>query len=299
MSEPAVAETTTLTDIPTRVLVLGMAHQDGTIHGEELYPVAEACGQTTEQVRSCLRRLVAEGLFTRSGEGREAVFLPTAAGRSALDTYVERTKLAYAQDAAGRGWDRRWRLVAFAIPEHQRAARDGFRDRLRLLGGAALQNGLYVSPHPWDQHVTEAAEHLGVADHVITGTTDDLVVGGERDPRALAQKLWPLEEVAFRYEEFLAEYGRMPHVLSEMRQRRERLPETNFLPGALSMGVAFQRCFDQDPLLPPELLPRPWPGRTAREVVAESHRLALLAREQHTHPALFRYYAEVAAAVHT
>jgi hypothetical protein len=46
----AVVGTTTV-PIPTRVLVLGMAHEDGTIRAEELYPVAEACGQTPEQVR--------------------------------------------------------------------------------------------------------------------------------------------------------------------------------------------------------------------------------------------------------
>mgnify|MGYP000414884722 CR=1 FL=1 len=129
-------------EIPTRVLVLGMAHHAGTIHASELYAVAEACGQTTDQVRSCLRRLVAEDLFTRVGEGRDAVFHASAQGMRALGASLERTRLAYAQDAAGRGWDRKWRLIAFAIPETRRAARDAFRDHLLELGGAAIQNGL-------------------------------------------------------------------------------------------------------------------------------------------------------------
>ena len=63
--------------IPTRVLVLGMAHEDGTIVAEEVLPVAEACRQTPEQVRSCLRRLVREGLFTREGRGRTAQYRAT------------------------------------------------------------------------------------------------------------------------------------------------------------------------------------------------------------------------------
>ncbi|MGZ4717942.1 MAG: hypothetical protein ACXWCB_14740, partial [Acidimicrobiales bacterium] len=53
---------TTEVEIPTRVLVLGMAHHDGTIVADELYPVADACRLTGDQIRSCLRRLVAEGL---------------------------------------------------------------------------------------------------------------------------------------------------------------------------------------------------------------------------------------------
>ena len=47
--------------IPTRLLVLGMAHEDGTILASEVYPVAEACQQSPDQVRSCFRRLEARG----------------------------------------------------------------------------------------------------------------------------------------------------------------------------------------------------------------------------------------------
>ena len=70
--------------IPTRLLVLGMAHRDGTILGSELYSVIETCGVSVDQLRSQLRRLVTEGLFTREGEGRDAVFRATARGRATL-----------------------------------------------------------------------------------------------------------------------------------------------------------------------------------------------------------------------
>src|SRR5512141_2790316 len=83
-------------EIPTRVLVLGMAHHNGTIVASELYLVAQACGQTADQVRSCLRRIVAEGLFTRTGEGRGAEFHATEAGMRSLGATLERTRLAYA-----------------------------------------------------------------------------------------------------------------------------------------------------------------------------------------------------------
>ncbi|MDQ1375061.1 MAG: phenylacetic acid degradation operon negative regulatory protein, partial [Actinomycetota bacterium] len=109
---------------------MGMAHEDGTILASELYPVAEACGQTPDQIRSCLRRLVTEGLFEREGSGRDAVYRPGQQGLAGLGAYVERTRLAYSQDAAGRGWDGHWHLVAFAVPETRRAGRDALRDHL-------------------------------------------------------------------------------------------------------------------------------------------------------------------------
>ena len=280
-------------EIPTRVLVLGMAHHDGTIVADELYPVADACGLTGDQVRSCLRRLVAEELFTRSGDGRDAVYRATEAGMRALGATMERTRLAYAQDAAGRGWDRRWHLVAFAIPEAKRAARDAFRDQLLDLGGAPIQNGLYVSPHRWEKDVVAEAGRLGVADNVTMAGTDDLEIGGERDPRAIALRLWPIEDVACRYQDFVDTYERVPESLERMRREKRRLAEADFLPGSLIIGIKYQKCFHNDPLLPPELLPRPWPGRHARDLLARSRRLGILLREEHNKPALFAPFDDV------
>jgi len=279
--------------MPTRVLVLGMAHEDGTVLASELMPVAEACGQTADQVRSCLRRLVKEGLFTRDGTGRNARFLATERGMAALGSNMERHRLAYVQDHAGRGWDRHWRLVAFAVPEQRRAARDAFRDRLLSLGGAAIANGLYVSPHRWDKDVSGEADRLGLADAVTQASTDDLNVGGVSDPRELARRLWPIDEIAIRYEQFVEAYNGVPRALERMRVRHERLADAVFLPGALGVTVEFASVFADDPLLPPELLPRPWPGRAARELLVQSRRLALRLREQHNRPALFRSFDDL------
>jgi phenylacetic acid degradation operon negative regulatory protein len=280
----------TTVSIPTRVLVLGMTHEDGTIRSRELYPVAEACGQSPEQVRSCLRRLVSEGLYTRAGTGRDAVYTATDAGATELGSRLQRIRLAYAQDAAGRGWDRRWRLAAFAVPEARRAARDGLRDRLLVLGAAAIQGGLYVAPHPWDDDVRQEAKRLGLEEHLTLASTDELEVGGVRDPRKLATALWPLERVAARYERFIAAHEDVPAQLEERRRRRGRLPDTEFLPFALSIAVAYNACSASDPYLPPELLPRPWPGRLAREIVVRSRRLALQLREDASRPALFGFF---------
>jgi len=288
VAETAVVDTTSV--IPTRVLVLGMAHEDGTILGEDLYPVAEACGLSPEQVRSCIRRLVQEGLFIRQGTGRTTELSATPAGMAALGETIERTRLAYGQDAAGRGWDGRWRLVAFAVPEHQRAARDALRDRLLELGGANIQGGLYVSPHQWHKDVWGEAQRLGISEAITLATTDELEIGGERDPRRIAAQLWPLEELAAGYEAFAARYAQIPSRLTAMRDHKQRLPDAAFLPAALRMVVAFQEWFGDDPLLPPELVPRPWPGRTARDLLIRSRRLALAIRQTQGRPALFRWF---------
>lgn len=285
------------------MLVLGLARHDGSILAADAFPVADACGRSPEQVRSCLRRLVAEGLFTRDGQGKRAVYRATEDGLAALGAIAARARLAHTQDVAvagpsGRGsgrhvWDRRWHLAAFAIPEAQRGARDALRDHLGRLGGAAIHNGLYASPHHWEKDVSGEAERLGVSEHVAMAVTDDLAVGGVSEPTALATRLWPIERLAARYQAFVDRWEHVAADLASMRRRHETLPDSAFLPGALAMGLAYQACFDDDPLLPPELLPHPWPGGAARDLLVRSRRLALEIRAEHNRPALFRSFDDL------
>jgi phenylacetic acid degradation operon negative regulatory protein len=284
-------------DLPTRILVLGMAHHDGTIRAAEVFPVAEACARSPEQVRSCLRRLVAEGLFTREGVGQAAEYRATEAGLAALGATTERARLAHAQDRPGRSWDGSWHLAAFAVPEARRPARDALRDHLGDLGGAAVHNGLYVSPHAWEKDVAAHAARLGVEGHLTLAATRELSVGGLAEPAALARRLWPLDDLAGRYRGFLDRWAQVPDGLDAMRRAHVQLPDWAFLPGALAMGLAYKTCFDADPLLPPELLPRPWPGSEARDLLVRSRRLALEIRAEQHRPALFRAFDDLIGAL--
>jgi phenylacetic acid degradation operon negative regulatory protein len=283
----------TAVEIPTRVLVFGMARADGSIASAELYDVAAACGHSDEQVRSCLRRLVAEGLLGREGTGRTAVLRTTPLGDELRLGSLQRHELAYRQDRAGQGWDGRWHLAAFAIPERRRSARDRLRDLLLDAGGAAVNNGLYVSPHPWEAEVLAMAEALDVVDHLTLASSDDLKIGEVRNARELARTLWPVEELATSYERFVKDHEHIVGVLDRLRERHDRIADRDFLPGALAMVIAFQQVFLRDPLLPPELLPRPWPGRAARDLLVTCRRSALRLRAEHERPALFAAFDQL------
>ena len=111
----------------------------------------------------------------------------------------------------------------------------------------------------------------------------------------IASELWNLNEVAALYEGFTASYREVPERLQEMRDRGEKLSEHDFLPGALHIAIRFNACFEHDPLLPPELLPRPWPGREARELLAKCRRLGVLSRSEKSGPALFRVFDDAIA----
>ncbi len=156
-----------------------------------------------------------------------------------------------------------------------------------------MHNGLYVSPHPWDKDVLATAERLEVVEHVTLAVTDELTVGGETEPVALAAQLWPLADLAGRYQAFLDRWSGVLERLGAMQRQHQQLPDSAFLPGALAMGLAYQACFEADPLLPAELLPQPWPGRAARDLLVSSRRLALRIRAEGGRPALFATFHDL------
>ncbi|WP_406279066.1 PaaX family transcriptional regulator C-terminal domain-containing protein [Embleya sp. NBC_00896] len=276
-------------EIPTRTLVHALVRPDGSVDTGELYTVAGVLGMTDQQVRLCVKRLVAEGRFTHEGRGRKAVLNATDATRRTLEPNVEFVRFAYRQDRGLEPWDGAWRLVAFAIPESARAARDALRDAILRLGGAPLHGGLYVSANEWADLIDAEARRLDVSAAVSLLTSRDLRIGGLEEPSALAARLWPLEEIAERY-----------HRLIEVaRPRLERLESTDafddveLLTLGVELAVEFGRAMEPDPLLPPELLPTPWPGAAARDLLARSWS-ALAARDRaETTRSLYRMYEDV------
>ncbi|MCM2392541.1 transcriptional regulator [Streptomyces sp. CWNU-1] len=279
-------------EIPTRLLVHALVRDDGTVAMGELYAVAAALTMTDQQVRLCVKRLVAEGRFTQHGRGRQGTLHATADVTGSIAPEVDYVRYAYRQDRGLAPWDGTWHLFAFVVPETNRAARDALRDSLLQLGAAAVQGGLYVSANPIHQQVEAQAQHLGIQAALTTLTSSDLKIGDLSEPTRLAAALWPLNELAARYQQLatLAE--------SHLGRLAQGVPidETDQLTMAVELAAAFSQAMKPDPLLPPELLSQPWPGAEARRLAAECWS-ALLDRSPggSRHPRLFQLYTDTVA----
>ncbi|WP_432137893.1 MULTISPECIES: PaaX family transcriptional regulator C-terminal domain-containing protein [unclassified Streptomyces] len=256
------------TEIPTRLLVHALVREDGTVDAEQLYTVARLMGMTDQQVRLCVRRLVGEGRFTQEGRGRKATLRAVADVSGSLAPDAAYVRHAYRQDAGLAPWPGTWHLFAFAVPEPRRAARDALREHLLHLGAAAVQSGLYVTANPVAELVRAHAARLGVLDTLTCLTTTDLRIGDTTEPRALAAALWPLDEIAARH----------THLAAFAEARLDRLtrgPEPSDaerLTTTVELAARFTSAMAPDPLLPPELLPQPWPGSRARRLTADCWR---------------------------
>lgn len=277
-------------EVPTRMLVHALIREDGTVGADELYAVAGSLGMSDQQVRLCVKRLVAEGRFTHEGRGRKALLHATEETAHALAAHPEFLRHAFRQDAGLAPWDGVWHLAAFAVPESARTARDALRETLVHLGGAPLQGGLYVCANAWEPHVEDAAHRVGAHGVLTLLTTTDLRRGDVREPAELARDLWPLEETADRYHRL----GRVARTRLDRLTGPAELSPAALLTIAVELAAELTRAMTPDPLLPPELLPQPWPGAEARELVARCW-AALHERDPgEAGPTLFRAYTDIA-----
>ncbi len=270
-------------DLGSRAFVTGMMHPDGTIVADDLYLVGERLGFSTHQIRLVLSRLVDEGTFTQEGRGRKAVLRTTDRHAAFVEPELEWLRLAYLQDAGDAPWDGRWTLVTFSLDEERRSARNTLRELLHTMAAAPLAAGVYVHANDITTEVLATAAGLGATDGLTTARTDSLTIGGRTRPAEIAAHLWPLDELAEGYRDFVATYT--PHL-----RRRIAADPVDELAKGFEIVAAFRACSDADPLLPPELLPGRWPGAAARDVLRRfSSRLAS-ARAAADVPVLFSRY---------
>lgn len=281
-------------EIPTRMLVHALIREDGTVSADELYTVAATLGMSDQQVRLCVKRIVAENRFTHEGRGRKAVLHATEDTAQALAPNADFLRHAFRQDAGLAPWDGVWHLAAFAVPESARTTRDALRETLVRLGGAPLQGGLYVCANAWEPYVEDAAHRLGAHSALTLLSTTDLRRGDAQEPAELARRLWPLQEIADRYHRLgRIARPRLDRLTGPAGLSLSELSSSELLTIAVELAAELTRAMEPDPLLPPQLLPQPWPGTQARELIAR----CWAALPEHDHdearPTLFRLYADI------
>ncbi|MCX2967282.1 MULTISPECIES: PaaX family transcriptional regulator C-terminal domain-containing protein [Streptomyces] len=278
--------------VPTRTLVHALVREDGTVDTGELYDTAAALAMTDQQVRLCVKRLVAEGRFTHQGRGRRGLLTAARDAAGWHTPEVEFVRHAYRQDAGEAPWDGGWHLFAFAVPESARQARDRLRQSLLYLGAAGLHGGLYVSANAIADRVRAHARAHGAEGTLTHCTTRDLRVADVDAPRELAARLWPLDAVAARYDRLAA----LAQAHLDRLAGAAALSPATLAARALEVATAFTEAMEPDPLLPPELLPRPWAGAHARQLAAACWAALLAHPAAHPGPRglprLFRLYAD-------
>jgi phenylacetic acid degradation operon negative regulatory protein len=192
-------------------------------------------------VRTAMSRLVAEGLFERKKIGRNTFYALSASGEEA---FAEAARKIYG--AAPEHWDGRFDLVLLEGSASERAD-----------ARAQWQSQAYAALTP-DLMIGIAGHRPRNALHLSASATEPATA------RALAQRAWPLDELAGRYLHFNAMFAPTGAAL-----RAEGPPnDLDCLVVRILLIHEYRRIVLRDPVLPNPLLPEDWPGRKARGLCA-------------------------------
>ncbi|MGH3847426.1 MAG: PaaX family transcriptional regulator, partial [Pseudonocardiaceae bacterium] len=157
-----------------------------------------AFGVSEANARAALSRLARKDLLVATRQGRRTAY---ALSEHGLQTLREGTDRIFGFGAGDHGWDGRWTLVTFSVPEESRSLRGALRTRLRWRGFAALMDAVWIAP----------GDHRDAAGGLVSelGVRTSTIVYGEVWGQSSTEvaRAWRLDEVGERYRGFLAEFG--------------------------------------------------------------------------------------------
>ncbi|GAB2572642.1 hypothetical protein Aab01nite_81810 [Paractinoplanes abujensis] len=230
--------------------------------------LAEA-GVSAAGARTAISRLARRGVLQVRRQGRRSAYRLTPEAADFLA--VGGSWIASAATGA-EPWDEHWTLIAFSLPQTQRAQRQELRNRLRWLGYAPLYDGLWISPHDLPEEargqfalIAPGAITVFRARHVELGT------GPHRNP----VQAWDIAAIAREYENFLERWRDVP-----ARIAAEQPAGAEAVRFRTEVMDTYRRLPVLDPRLPLHLLPAGWPRQPARDLfVAVYDGLAVTAQE--------------------
>jgi len=156
--------------------------------------------------------------------------------------------------ARQEGWDGKWRVVFFDIPEAQRKTRDDLRSELKKLGFGLWQRSAWITPFDIAKELNSYLREQNLS------TVVQIVVGerfGELSDQDFAAKVWPLKEINEKYEHLLN--------IWEKEVGKESIAEER-LEAAATLHRRYLDVLAVDPQLPSELLPGGWVGDDAKKL---------------------------------
>jgi phenylacetic acid degradation operon negative regulatory protein len=247
-----------------------------TLYGDYAYPrgrdvrlgglveIGLALGISEVATRSAVARLAREGWLTAKREGIRSRYGLTASGRRLID---EGTRRIYAGRASG--WNGKWCILTYSIPEEQRALRDRIRKRLAWLGFGAMGPGAYVNPRDAAEGARALLIEHGVAGfaRVFSATLD-----GPGDDADLVAACWDVRAIGEKHAAFYDHYKPL-HRRDVERRRRRTLSDVDCFATRFALTHDFRRFPFIDPGLPDRLVPAGWPGKRAERLFQEHHAL--------------------------
>ncbi|HZH51196.1 MAG TPA: PaaX family transcriptional regulator C-terminal domain-containing protein [Microvirga sp.] len=226
----------------------------GVLSLSSLHEIMRAFRISDTLVRTALSRLVTDGWFERWKVGRNSYYQLTAMGREAFAQATQRIYADPPQDWCG----------AFDL-----LLLENTQDRSVLRAG--LSEAGYGTLGP-DLLIAAGAPTSGGGPFLrLSAAPADLSTA-----QRLVERAWPLEEIEGRYQRFVATYSGTLDALG----KGVAFGDLDALLVRILLIHDYRRAVLKDPLLPPQLLPKPWTGTAARELCGKIYKTLMPAAER-------------------
>ena len=226
----------------------------GVLSLTSLHEIMRAFRISDTLVRTALSRLVSEGWFERWKVGRNSYYRLTPRGHEA---FAEATQRIYADPP--QDWQGSFDLLLLENAQD----RSALRAELSAAGYGALGSDLLLA----------AAASAGQTGPFLrlAATPADLPTA-----RKLVERAWPLAAIESRYRRFIDTYSGTLGAL----ERGAGFTNLDALLVRILLIHDYRRAVLKDPLLPSQLLPKPWAGTAARTLCGTIYRTLLPAAER-------------------
>lgn len=188
--------------------------------------------------RQAIERAVGAGLVERESSG---AYRLTQRGEKRLvdllPSFKKRMK-----------WDGALWLITYDIPELKHKRRALFRQFLEKIGCRMVQESVWLSVKDPREWIRPTIDQLRLRGKVIVSCLGRDGMLGEEDTKKMVQKLFEVHTLEGAYRRWISAVNKTP-----VTQRGQHF-------------IGFLGIFNQDPILPLELLPSRWAGDQARKL---------------------------------
>jgi phenylacetic acid degradation operon negative regulatory protein len=209
--------------------------------------------------RSALSRMKQNGWLRSHRDGRRSAYTLTAKMKTLLE---EGTRRLFGPRP--RDWDGCWNLVVYSLPQELRTVRRLLRTRLSWLGYGMLLPGTMVAAFPRREEITALIRELQVEPYVHFFSSASLETAGGYE---VISRCWDLQELDRRYTRFVDRYRPSYKAFTSRKGQGGDIPHEESFIHRLWITYEYSSFPQEDPNLPPELLPPAWSGAQAAELL--------------------------------
>ena len=241
----------------------------GTVWLGSLMKLVEPMGISQRLVRTSVYRLVQESWLQTEKVGRCSYYSLTGPGLRRFEQAFQ-----HVYSLSTKEWSGSWCLVFLnqLAPE----LRQKVREELKWLSFGSMAPGVMEHPRFTRNELLPLLQEWGALDDTIVMETVPMEQKSSRALRLQVRESWNLDELGGRYRRFLSQFRPVWREL----QNEDNLTPKECLTLRVLLIHEYRKILLRDPLLPDELLPGDWEGRSAKQLCRTLYRQIYARAEQ-------------------